>query len=308
MAVLIDPPLWPAHGTTFSHLVSDSSLDELHAFAQVQGIPDRAFDRDHYDVAAREHDRLVRAGAVPVSAGELTRRLLASPLRVRARDRADRHDAWLRQRFGALLPGAPDSVEDLLRRWGHSSRNYHDKRHLADVLRGIDRLTQDESAPGPAQRETRQVAELAGWWHDAVYEGVTGDDEHHSAQLASEMLAGTVPASTLFRVQEAIEMTASHEPGDDPAQALLSDADLRVLARPPRSYARYVADVRRDYAHVSDGDFALGRAQVLQTLLATDRLFATRLGHDLWETAARENLTRELLEHAGWDLRTDPTG
>jgi predicted metal-dependent HD superfamily phosphohydrolase len=69
-----------------------------------------------------------------------------------------------------------------------------------------------------------------------------------------------------------------------------------------------VADVRRDYAHVSDGDFALGRAQVLQTLLATDRLFATRLGHDLWETAARENLTRELLEHAGWDLRTDPTG
>jgi predicted metal-dependent HD superfamily phosphohydrolase len=59
---------------------------------------------------------------------------------------------------------------------------------------------------------------------------------------------------------------------------------------------------------VSDGDFALGRAQVLQTLLATDRLFATRLGHDLWETAARENLTRELLEHAGWDLRTDPTG
>ncbi|MGO2004190.1 DUF4031 domain-containing protein, partial [Arthrobacter rhombi] len=33
MAILIDPPLWPAHGTVFSHLVSDVSVEELHAFA-----------------------------------------------------------------------------------------------------------------------------------------------------------------------------------------------------------------------------------------------------------------------------------
>ena len=34
MTVLIDPPAWPAHGTVFSHLVSDASLEELHAFAR----------------------------------------------------------------------------------------------------------------------------------------------------------------------------------------------------------------------------------------------------------------------------------
>ncbi|MBO9705640.1 MAG: DUF4031 domain-containing protein, partial [Arthrobacter sp.] len=59
MTVLIDPPFWPAHGTVFSHLVSDASLEELHAFAAAADIPERAFDGDHYDVAARHFERLV---------------------------------------------------------------------------------------------------------------------------------------------------------------------------------------------------------------------------------------------------------
>lgn len=87
MAVLIDPPVWPAWGTVFSHLVSDTSLDELHAFARANGVPERAFDRDHYDVPCRLYDDLVSAGAEPVRGTELIRRLIAAGLRVRARDR-----------------------------------------------------------------------------------------------------------------------------------------------------------------------------------------------------------------------------
>jgi hypothetical protein len=87
MTVLIDPPLWPAHGTLWSHLVSDSSIAELRAFAVAADVPQRSFDLDHYDVPERDHARLVAAGAVPVSANELTRRLIASGLRVRAKDR-----------------------------------------------------------------------------------------------------------------------------------------------------------------------------------------------------------------------------
>lgn len=294
MAVLIDPPLWPAHGTTFSHLVSDTSLEELHGFAREQGLSEQAFDRDHYDVPAREHDRLVAAGALPLTASDLTRRLLSSPLRVRSRDRSDRHDAWLHRRFSGLLPGQEERFEDLLRRWGGPERNYHDKRHLADVLRGLDRLAQSDAAETAAQRETAFVAELAGWWHDAVYDGVEGQDERASAELAASSLADTVPSSIRRRIAEAIEMTADHRPGDDPAQALLSDADLRVLARPAESYRRYVADVRRDYAHVSDEDFAHGRALVLEQLLAAERLFNTPTGHALWEARARANLQAEL--------------
>lgn len=87
MAVLIDPPLWPKHGTVWSHLVSDTSIEELVAFAERNGIPARGFDLDHYDVPAERYDELVAAGAEPVPARELVKRLRASGLRVTPRER-----------------------------------------------------------------------------------------------------------------------------------------------------------------------------------------------------------------------------
>jgi len=82
MAVLIDSPAWPAHGTLWSHLVSDSSLEELHTFAAAHGISRRAFDRDHYDVPESSFDALVADGAEPVGMRELVERLRDSGLRV----------------------------------------------------------------------------------------------------------------------------------------------------------------------------------------------------------------------------------
>jgi len=87
MTVLIDRPAWPAHGTLWSHLVSDASLQELHAFAENAGVPRRAFDLDHYDVPAERYDELVARGAQPVSMRQLVERLRGSGLRVRAVDR-----------------------------------------------------------------------------------------------------------------------------------------------------------------------------------------------------------------------------
>jgi hypothetical protein len=87
MTVLIDQPRWPAHDTLWSHLVSDSSLDELHEFAERAGIPRRGFDLDHYDVPASRYDELVAAGAEPVGIREFVQRLAASGLRVSQRER-----------------------------------------------------------------------------------------------------------------------------------------------------------------------------------------------------------------------------
>ncbi|MGN6205568.1 DUF4031 domain-containing protein [Humibacter sp.] len=87
MAILIDTPMWPNHGTLWSHLVSDASLDELHGFARTNGVPERAFDLDHYDVPAERHAELVRAGALRVSNRELVVRLRASGLRVTQAER-----------------------------------------------------------------------------------------------------------------------------------------------------------------------------------------------------------------------------
>jgi Protein of unknown function (DUF4031) len=87
MTVLIDQPIWPAHDTAWAHIVSDSSLSELHEFAASAGLPRRAFDLDHYDVPASKWTELVALGAEPVSIREFVLRLEASGLRVHQRDR-----------------------------------------------------------------------------------------------------------------------------------------------------------------------------------------------------------------------------
>ena len=95
--ILVDNPIWPAHGRKFAHLVSDVSRDELHAFAADLGLPERAFHRDHYDLPDAWWDKAVEMGAQPVDPRELVRRLKAAGLRDRAADRP-----------GDFRPAAPD--------------------------------------------------------------------------------------------------------------------------------------------------------------------------------------------------------
>jgi hypothetical protein len=82
VTLLIDDPVWPWRGRRWSHLVSDVSYDELHAFVQGElGIPRRAFQGDHYDVPEELHDIAVAAGAQAVGGRELLSRLMAAGLR-----------------------------------------------------------------------------------------------------------------------------------------------------------------------------------------------------------------------------------
>lgn len=90
MTVYIDRPEWPGHGRLWSHLVSDVSYDELHAFAAGLGIPPRAFERDHYDVVAERYDAAVAAGARPVTSRQIVAVLHASGLRRRKVSRLSR--------------------------------------------------------------------------------------------------------------------------------------------------------------------------------------------------------------------------
>lgn len=83
MAVLVDPPNWPWRGRMWSHLVSDVSYDELHAFAARIGVPREAFQGDHYDIDAERRELAIDLGAQAVTGRELITRLLASGLRRR---------------------------------------------------------------------------------------------------------------------------------------------------------------------------------------------------------------------------------
>ena len=332
MTLYIDPPLWPGHGTTWSHLVSDASLAELHDFAAGAGLSRRAFDLDHYDVPATRVSDLVAAGAVATSGRELLTRLTASGLRVRGRDRVAAKRATLLSRWSALLPGVPGAQavgEELLTRWHQPHRAYHGPGHLTHVLDSLAVLEADAPAP--------RAVHLALWFHDAVHDGRAGADEEASAALAETLLtpltgrlvsvdpadaagptdsgdpveplpaaqpltqlpsqAFTQPltAADVAEVARLVLVTRDHAPAaDDHNGALVSDADLAILASAPDRYARYVTQVRAEYAHVPDAAFAVGRAAVLEQLVATTPLFRTSAGAARWEATARSNLRAEL--------------
>ena len=77
----LDPPAWPARGRLWSHLISDLSYAELHAFAEMLGAPRRGFDRDHYDLPAERFAAAVWLGARVVPSREISRLLRAAGLR-----------------------------------------------------------------------------------------------------------------------------------------------------------------------------------------------------------------------------------
>lgn len=296
MTVYVDPPAWPAHGTLFSHLVSDASLVELHALADTIGLSRRAFDLDHYDLAAERYDAAVAAGAVPVDGRELARRLAASGLRVPGHARrAAKADALL-ARWDVLLPGARDVGHDLVDRWHEPHRAYHGPEHLVHALDSLALLEDrpagvpDAAVPGPPS-----VTQLALWFHDAVHDGEAGRDEERSAALATQALGPHLGPEAVAEVARLVLLTTHHDPAPgDAAGALVSDADLAILAAAPDRYARYVRQVRAEYAHVPDAAFRAGRAAVLRALLDAGALYRTATAAARWEELARANLAAEL--------------
>ena len=323
MSIYIDPPTWPAHGTVFSHLISDVSLAELHEFAAAAGISERAFDRDHYDVPAHLYENLVRAGAKELSGAELTRTLIASGLRIPLKERPEKiRPRLLRAWKAAFMPRlkhveAPAELraqltaqvaelgERLLQAWEQPHRAYHHSGHLSQMLSDLDRLYARR-----VQGSTPLALILATWFHDAVYEGAPGEDERRSEQLASASLEPLVTAGLLteHELQMAcllVRATATHElpesadlpAGYEPADIqFFLDADMAILAADSARYRRYLRGVRSEYSHCDDEAFRTGRTTFLRSILGRERIFLSEQALTLWEEPAQANLRAELSE------------
>jgi predicted metal-dependent HD superfamily phosphohydrolase len=99
--------------------------------------------------------------------------------------------------------------------------------------------------------------------------------------------AATVERMILGTVDHRVEGVALDE-------AVLFAADLGILAADPARYSDYVRAVRREYAHVAEPDWIVGRAAVLRSFIDRDAIYAAVLELDAWEQRARGNLRSEL--------------
>lgn len=116
MTIYIDRPVWQWRGRLWSHLISDTSLDELHAFARAIPLRYLSFGIDHYDVPEELFDRTLELGAEFADARDLIGHLRTSGLR---RNRGKLARTWQQVSFAEVdfWPGQHDAVREQLAAW-----------------------------------------------------------------------------------------------------------------------------------------------------------------------------------------------
>lgn len=186
-----------------------------------------------------------------------------------------------------VLGGTPDAG-DLMDRYAEPHRAYHNTFHVVSVVRDSLALADEFDFSD----EERAILTLAGCAHDVIYDGKPGDDERASAAWARKRLAG-LEEEHIARVESLVLATITHSSDDELAHVLL-DADLAILGSEPQQYERYRQAVRHEYAQYDDKTWRAGRAKVLRSLLDRQDLYVTEPARQLWGTAARVNMAREL--------------
>lgn len=196
---------------------------------------------------------------------------------------------WVRllAQYGVSPADAYPVFDRLVAAYAEPHRFYHTLEHLAEMFRVAGKLA--DAAADPA------AVQLAIWFHDAVYNPRATDNEERSAALAVESLRPLgIPEATLAHLAAMIRATA-HGPAAEVGAdtAVLLDADLAILSAEERRYARYAADIRREYAWVDDAAYRAGRSRVLDGFLSRPRIYRTERMHAVADAAARANLRAE---------------
>lgn len=167
-------------------------------------------------------------------------------------------------------------------------RAYHTTAHIMDCLQTLDALVDPEV--------DRDIAELALLWHDVIY--VPGDP--HNEQISADMVAAWGPTFT-GRMQiglacVAILVTRHKSDGHygNPTVDAVIDCDLQILGSPSLTYLEYAAKIRREFGHVSDEAWRVGRGNFLAQMLERPSIYRLDEFKNAFEAQARRNMQLEL--------------
>ena len=196
--------------------------------------------------------------------------------------------------------GCVPSFDEVAGAYSSPSRHYHSLTHVAACLAELE--------PVRSHCRDANAVETALWYHDVVYDPRRGDNEEQSASVAADALRITgLPDAFIASVESLILATRHATPPPAPDEQLIADIDLAILGRPAGEFDAYEQAIRREYTHVTDIDFAAGRARFVAGLLARPRIYATPEFARRYEGPARQNLRRSL-DRWGSGLTDMPLG
>ena len=195
---------------------------------------------------------------------------------------------WLKFWAAAGAAGDPEPEwRSLSARYAEPHRAYHTIEHIAHCLDELDEVRALAADP--------VAVEMALWYHDAVYDPRSGDNEARSADLARTAAAAMGLARERGDRVAGLILVSTHAAlARDPDAGLFADIDLSILGRPSAVFAEYERRVRREYSWVPEPAFRAARSAILQSFLDRPSIYATGHFRGKYEELARLNLSVSL--------------
>jgi predicted metal-dependent HD superfamily phosphohydrolase len=202
------------------------------------------------------------------------------------------------KRTGTMSDRDRDNINELIGLYSQPHRGYHNLNHILHCLEVLEQCVADLGGETEWKKIFWKHIETAVWYHDAIYDPKAGHGQNELESAA--VYRRHHPLDDEPYVSQLINATARHfEPGFDPTDLtmqLLLDIDLAGFAASHDEQAKLSADIRKEYAHVPEELYRVGRSRVLQTLLDRPFIYRSDYFRDRYETPARRNIASQILE------------
>jgi predicted metal-dependent HD superfamily phosphohydrolase len=199
-------------------------------------------------------------------------------------------EGWLRSWAELGVPASAqlqDLFTEILSHYAEPHRFYHTGQHLAECFEEWTNLRR--LAAHPAE------VEVALWFHDAVYDTHSSENEQRSAALARESaLRLGVDVLSTERIHELVLSTRHTSLPVDPDARLMVDTDLAILGAEPSRFEEYEHQIRQEYTWVPEDVYRERHAGILSNFLDRPHIFSTDLFRQRYERRARANIRQSL--------------
>ena len=183
-----------------------------------------------------------------------------------------------------------ETIDSLIAKYSEEHRFYHNLSHVRALLQNVEkfmgRLTDADSV------------RLAVWFHDAIYEPKSLNNETESAALAVAALTELeFPAEKIGKVESMILATQKHDAaGLDFDGRLFLDLDLGILGARAEIYKKYAQAIRAEYSFAPESLYREKRRLVMTSFLRREFIYYTDELRESHESAARFNIENEIKE------------
>lgn len=174
----------------------------------------------------------------------------------------------------------------LIAAYSEKQRAYHTLQHLYECLALLESIRADLN--------DADAVELALWFHDAVYDPQSKDNELKSAELFEQYLIQDLSIDIVQKIKRWILATQKHEATNELDLQFLLDIDLAILAASPKRFEEYEQQIQKEYAWVDLDVYLIKRKQVLAHFYQTETLYQTEYFQQNFEQRAKENLKFKL--------------